>query len=90
MREQEKFQEGVESGEKSGFQKGEKQGFQKGEKQGFQKGERQGEKIGEKKEAGRITALSTRLKGDGRIDDIVRMSTDTEYREKLYEEYGLK
>ena len=48
-------------------------------------GEKRGEKNGEKKMAKLIMLLNE----DGRLSDIIKVSQDEEYRQKLYVEYHI-
>ena len=57
-----------------------------GVREGIIEGERRGRNFGEEK----LTRLIQLLFHDNRIDDLQRASFDTEYREKLYKEYGLE
>lgn len=47
--------------------------------------DRENRKIGEK----RLAELIMLLNEDGRLSDIIRVSQDEEYRQKLYEEYHI-
>ena len=58
---------------------------QENQKIGEKRGEKRGEKHGEKKMAQLIMLLNE----DGRLSDIVRVSQDEEYRQKLYVEYHI-
>ena len=60
--------------------------FQQMRMEGIIEGERRGRNFGEEK----LTRLIQLLFHDNRIDDLQRASFDTEYREKLYKEYGLE
>ncbi len=51
--------------------------------------EERGEKRGQKKAEDRLKSLSEKLLEIGDTDAIIRITTDKEYRESLYREYGL-
>lgn len=74
-------QEAIEQGLKQGIEQGIEQGIQQGIEQGIQQGIQQGED--------RISQLARLLAEQNRMDDIVRAAEDKEYREKLYQEFGV-
>ena len=49
----------------------------------------EGIRIGEARGENRAFRLNELLFNDNRIDDLKKAGSDTEYREKLYKEYGL-
>jgi len=53
--------------------------IEKGREEGREEGITYGEE--------RLSALIARLSADGRTSDILRVTTDKEYRKKLYEEF---
>ena len=57
--------------------------------EGIQIGEARGIRIGEARGENRAFRLNELLFNDNRIDDLKKAGSDTEYREKLYKEYGL-
>lgn len=52
-------------------------------------GERIGEQIGEQKGIKRLADLTRLLAAQNRIDDIIRAAEDSEYQQKLFEEFGI-
>lgn len=60
----------------------ERRGFELGQREGFASGRRTGQNT--------ILALNSRLIASGRIDDLKRASTDSEYLSKLLKEEGLQ
>ena len=74
-----------EEGERAGIIKGEQIGLKKGEQVGIKKGEQVGIKKGEDM----LSTLIQHLLAAGRMDDINRVTTDTQYRKKLYKEFQL-
>ena len=77
---------GLERGEKLGLERGEKLGLERGEKLGLERGEKLGLERGEKLGL----ELCSRLMEAGRMDDMKRIFTDQEFRESLYEKYGIQ
>lgn len=61
------------------------EGIREGIKEGIEKGRREGKAEGEKL----FAALAEKLIRDSRIDDLARAARDREFRESLYEEYGI-
>lgn len=86
MREREIFkearEEGYAEGRERGLEDGLKQGLEDGMERGLENGRRQGEE--------RLARLIGHLSADGRDGDIEKACTDSDYRNKLYEEYGLQ
>lgn len=60
-----------------------------GEKSGLEKGRAIGEKSGIEKGKEKINQLYTKLKELDRNEDILRAIEDSDYQEKLLEEFGL-
>jgi anti-sigma-K factor RskA len=60
-----------------------------GRSEGLLEGQRQGLLEGQRQERARINLLYVKLKDDDRIDDIMLAINDSEYQEKLLEEYRL-
>ena len=56
----------------------------------YNDGEVKGEKKGEKKGENKLGALFRALEEAERKDDAFKAASDTEYRQKLYEEFGIK
>ena len=52
-------------------------------------GERIGEERGKERGQSRVNELNKRLAQAGRIDDIIKASSDREYQERLIKEFGL-
>ena len=75
-------EQGLEDGLKQGLEDGLKQGLEDGMERGLENGRRQGEE--------RLARLIGHLNADGRGGDIAKACTDSDYRNKLYEEYGLQ
>lgn len=49
--------------------------------EGFEEGREEGE--------ARLASLMTKLKDLNRVDDVFKAASDSEFREKLYKEFGL-
>ena len=64
----------------------ERRGFELGQREGFASGQREGFASGQNT----ILALANRLIASGRIDDLSRASTDSEYLAQLLKEEGLQ
>ena len=64
----------------------ERRGFELGQREGFASGQREGFASGQNT----ILALANRLIASGRIDDLSRASTDSEYLARLLKEEGLQ
>ena len=62
-----------------------RESYEDGEKAGYADGKKVGYTDGEK----RFARLAQTLLDDGRIDDFSRVTTDKEYREKMYREYEI-
>lgn len=58
---------------------------QRGREEGHAAGVKEGEKLGEERLAKLIEFLSM----NGRSEDIIKMATDSAYREKLLKEFGI-
>lgn len=71
--------------------KGEKRGIEigeaRGEKRGIEIGEARGENRGEEKLGLLITAM---IQSGENQDALARVSTDSDYRERMYIKYGIK
>lgn len=52
---------------------------------GYNRGEKAGEEIGRS----RVNKLNTRLLEEGRLDDLKKSLSDTDYQQKLFEEFDL-
>lgn len=63
--------------EEKGIEKGIEQGIEQGIEKGIEKGE------------SRMAALINILISKNRIDDLSKMTNDTEYRSRLFKEFGL-
>ncbi len=72
---------GIEMGRREGEKRGIKRGEKRGERRGIKQGKRQGEE--------KMAKLIMQLNEDGRLSDIIRISQDEEYRQKLYMEYHI-
>ena len=72
--------------ERRGFELGQREGFASGQREGFASGQREGFASGQNT----ILALANRLIASGRIDDLSRASTDSEYLARLLKEEGLQ
>ena len=57
---------------------------------GYDDGEVKGEKKGKKKGENKLGALIKALEKAGRKDDAFKAASDEKYRQKLYEEFGIK
>jgi hypothetical protein len=68
---------------------GRSEGLLEGQRLGLLEGQRQGLLEGQRQERARINLLYVKLKDDDRIDDIMLAINDSEYQEKLLEEYKL-
>ena len=66
-------------------EEGLEEGLEKGREEGLEKGREQGREEANAK----FSLLLQKLIAQGKNDDIQRISVDKEYREQLYEEYGL-
>lgn len=62
---------------------------QYGRELGLEEGRKEGEKIGEKIGEENFALLTRKLIEDNRMDDILRITEDKEYRAKLMTEYGI-
>ncbi len=75
--------------------KGEKRGIEigeaRGEKRGIEIGEARGEKRGENRGEEKLGLLITAMIQSGENQDaLARVSTDSDYRERMYIKYGIK
>ncbi len=77
--------QGIQQGIAQGIQQGIAQGIQQGITQGIVQGRQDGERIGGE----RYSRLLLRLDEEGRLDQIVRLASDPQYREALYQQYGI-
>ena len=66
-------------------EEGLEEGLEKGREEGLEKGREQGREEANAK----FSLLLQKFIAQGKNDDIQRISVDKEYREQLYEEYGL-
>ena len=80
-------------GEAIGIEKGEARGIKKGEARGIKKGKaigvKQGEAIGVQKGENKLASLILKLNELGRSDDIVKVTKNVKYRNKLYTDFGI-
>ena len=76
---------GMMEGEARGIEKGEARGIKKGEARGIKKGKAIGVKQGENK----LASLILKLNELGRSDDIVKVTKNVKYRNKLYADFGI-
>ena len=87
------FEQGIEQGLAQGIQQGITQGIEQGIAQGIQQGITQGivqgRQDGERIGGERYSRLLLRLDEEGRLDQIVRLASDPQYREALYQQYGI-
>ncbi|MBP3488351.1 MAG: hypothetical protein J6K53_08135 [Roseburia sp.] len=81
----EAFEQGMEIGMEQGLERGMEQGLEKGMEQGLERGMEQGIKTGTE----RFALLTKRLMQEARTDALLRATEEKEFREKLYEEYGI-
>lgn len=79
------IEKGLKQGLEQGIQQGLEQGIQQGVEQGLEKGLEQGLEQGLE----RVNRLNICLVRENRQDDIIRASTDRQYQQKLFEEFGL-
>ena len=79
------YRHGINVGEERGMKLGEERGMKLGEERGIKLGEKRGMELGEN----RANQLYRYLIEQNRTEDIVRATTDEEYREKLYQEFNL-
>ena len=79
------FEQGVAQGIEQGIAQGIEQGIAQGIEQGIAQGRQDGERIGGE----RYSRLLLRLDEEGRLDQIVRLASDPQYREALYKQYGI-
>ena len=74
------YAEGLrEEGHSAGFSEGHSAGFSEGHSVGFSEGHSSG--------LNNLNALNKRLLRDGRIEDLKRSVTDSEFQKKLFDEY---
>ena len=85
----ERMQQGEEQGMREGIEKGMEKGIAKGMEKGIAKGMEKGMEKGIEKGTFNINSLILRLAELGRMDDIIRSASDTEYQQKLLMEFGL-
>ena len=66
--------------------------MQEWEERAYERMEAKEEGVREGKNAGenQFAALTERMIRDGRTEELLRVSTELEYRKKLYREYGLE
>ena len=65
------------------------EGREEGLEEGLEKGREEGLEKGREEANAKFSLLLQKLIAQGKNDDIQRISVDKEYREQLYEEYGL-
>ena len=82
-------EEREEKGRAEGEAKGRAEGEAKGRAEGEAKGRAEGEAKGRSEGENRLAELISKLLAAGRNDDIERASKDTQYRGKLYKEFGI-
>lgn len=73
----EAFEQGMEIGMEQGLERGMEQGLERGMEQGIKTGTE------------RFALLTKRLMQEARTDALLRATEEKEFREKLYEEYGI-
>ena len=67
----------------------EKRGEERGEKRGIQRGMQRGIQRGIERERRALNRLNDLLLEDGRIEDLKRSTKDSDFQQKLLDEYGL-
>ena len=82
-------QENIDKGREQGLKEGREQGLEEGREQGLKEGREQGLEEGREQGEGRFAELTQRLLQDKRYIDLEKSATDSEYRQKLYEEYRI-
>ncbi len=80
---------GIAQGEKRGFARGEKQGLEQGLERGLEQGLEQGLAQGIPQGEEKLSRLIEKLITDNRQQDVLQVTQDKKYREKLYEEYRI-
>ena len=83
------YETDIEVQREEAFANGKELGKIMGEKSGLEKGRAIGEKSGIEKGKEKINQLYTKLKELDRNEDILRAIEDSDYQEKLLEEFGL-
>ena len=68
---------------------GEEKGMKLGEEKGMKLGEAEGVKKGIKSGVNRVNTLNSKLKALGRLEDILKSISDSEYQNKLFQEFNL-
>ena len=76
---------GREEGRKEGREEGREEGRKEGRIEGREEGRKEGERIGEE----RLANLLMKLSKQNRQEDSIKALEDLEYRNKLYEEFGV-
>ena len=75
--------------EQRGEERGEKRGMQRGIERGIECGMQRGIECGMQRGIERICTLNNLLIQNNRFDDLARSSNDTDFREKLFNEFGI-
>lgn len=60
-----------------------------GQKQGLKKGKKEGKRQGREQTLTRLSILSKKLQELGKVDDLIKATTDSVYLEELYKKYGI-
>ena len=81
----EAFEQGMELGIEEGMERGIEEGMERGIEQGMERGIEQGIKTGTE----RFARLTKRLMQEERTEELLRATEEKDFREKLYEEYGI-
>ena len=82
-------QRGEERGEKRGMQRGIERGIECGMQRGIECGMQRGIERGMQRGIERICTLNNLLIQNNRYDDLARSANDTDFREKLFDEFGI-
>ena len=70
--------------------RGEERGEKRGEQRGMQRGMQRGIQRGIERDRRVLNRLNDLLLEDGRIEDLKRSTKDSDFQQKLLDEYGLK
>ncbi len=73
-----------------GFEKGYDEGYEKGQAEGREEGRAEGREEGREEGQESLIALLSKLKEEGKDDEIEKVIADAEYRKELLERYDLR
>ena len=81
--------EGYNEGRDKGYNEGRNKGYNEGRKKGYNEGRDKGYNEGRDEGENRLGKLIIKLTNLGRMDDVSKAAVDSDFRQKLYQEFQI-